>query len=119
MGKTPKAPHNSIGIPRKAMRAANETRGYPCYFCEPAWAAMRKELPITPRDIDVAQCQVMGEDARGTAALLKISRNTVRTHLKHIYLKLGVHTRGELMARLLITHDAWRHRAPAPPGCQR
>jgi LuxR family maltose regulon positive regulatory protein len=37
--------------------------------------------------------------ASGIAAELFVSLNTIRTHLRHIYLKLGVHSRADAVNR--------------------
>jgi len=43
---------------------------------------------------------VRGLKNRQIAASLVLSENTVESHLAHAYEKLGVHNRGELLARL-------------------
>jgi DNA-binding NarL/FixJ family response regulator len=43
---------------------------------------------------------VRGRNLETIAAEINLSRNTVKTHTEHIYHKLGVHTREELIIRL-------------------
>ena len=51
---------------------------------------------ITDREMDVLIGALSGRNAPAIAETLYLSEGTVRTHLKRIYLKLGVHSRSEL-----------------------
>lgn len=51
---------------------------------------------ITDREMDVLIGALSGRNAAAIAETLYLSEGTVRTHLKRIYLKLGVHSRSEL-----------------------
>lgn len=50
-------------------------------------------LGLTPAEIDVAEALARGLSNPEIAAELGITRGTVRTHLAHVYAKLGVHSR--------------------------
>ncbi|MDF5756357.1 LuxR C-terminal-related transcriptional regulator [Spongiactinospora sp. TRM90649] len=57
---------------------------------------------LTPREVEIAMRALTGRRDGEIAADLVISRHTVKHHLKSIYTKLGVHTRAELLDRLLF-----------------
>jgi DNA-binding CsgD family transcriptional regulator len=55
---------------------------------------------LTPQELQIAMMLASGRTTRETAAALFLSPKTVEYHLRHIYLKLGFHSREEL-ARVL------------------
>ena len=60
---------------------------------------------LTDSELRVVAHVVDGLTNREIATLLAISRHTVDAHLKHIYIKLGIHTRVELTV-LALQHSA-------------
>lgn len=56
-------------------------------------------LALTNRERDVAERAAAGESAAEIAAALFVSVNTVKTQLRHVYRKLGVSSRSELLRR--------------------
>lgn len=52
--------------------------------------------PLTPREADVLELLQSGRSNAEIAAALHVGIETVRTHVRHIYRKLGVSTRREL-----------------------
>ncbi|MFZ0041065.1 MAG: LuxR C-terminal-related transcriptional regulator [Solirubrobacteraceae bacterium] len=52
--------------------------------------------PLTPREADVLELLQAGAANAEIAATLQVGVETVRTHARHIYRKLGVSTRREL-----------------------
>lgn len=56
---------------------------------------------LTGRERDVARLLAFGLGNGEIAATLFVSRNTVKTHLKHLYEKLAVRTRTEAVARCI------------------
>lgn len=56
---------------------------------------------LSPREREILDLLVTGLRYKEIAARLSISIDTVRTHIRHIYDKLHVRSRGELTARLL------------------
>ncbi|GAA2424220.1 hypothetical protein GCM10010191_40610 [Actinomadura vinacea] len=59
---------------------------------------------LTPRELEIAQHVAYGLPTGEIAARLFISPHTVRGHLKAIFQKTGVSSRGELVARLFAEH---------------
>lgn len=51
---------------------------------------------LTEREMDILILTLSGRNARGIGQVLFITENTVKTHLKSIYAKLGVHSKEEL-----------------------
>lgn len=52
-------------------------------------------MRLAPRETRVIELAAQGYSTRGIAEELNITFNTVRDHLKHVYRKLGVHSRHE------------------------
>lgn len=57
--------------------------------------------PLTEREQQVLSLLCTGESYRGIAEQLFISGHTVRTHIKHIYEKLHVHSRAAAVVKAL------------------
>jgi DNA-binding CsgD family transcriptional regulator len=55
---------------------------------------------LTPQELQIALALAAGRTTRETAAALFLSPKTVEYHLRHVYQKLGIHSRDEL-ARML------------------
>lgn len=56
-----------------------------------------KEYKLTPREIEVLKELAYGHASSYIAEVLCISNNTVRSHMKNIYKKLGISSRQELI----------------------
>lgn len=72
-------------------------------------AEPRELLPIllrsyglTERETEVLSRLLLGLSAKQVAAELEISKHTAHDHIKAIYAKAGVRSRGELLTRLLL-----------------
>ncbi|MBL8548839.1 MAG: response regulator transcription factor [Hyphomonadaceae bacterium] len=59
----------------------------------------RDVLGLSPRELDVLHALAAGQSNKEIAARLKVSPNTVKTHVAHIYEKLGARRRTEAVAR--------------------
>lgn len=63
-------------------------------------AALAVEGALTPRELDVLLVLAQGYDTARVQEELGISEGTALTHKRHIYQKLDVHTRAELLDRV-------------------
>jgi DNA-binding NarL/FixJ family response regulator len=59
-----------------------------------------KQIELSPRELEIACLAGDGENVRDIAAGLCISANTVKTHLEHVYERLHVRNRAELVHAL-------------------
>lgn len=59
---------------------------------------VREFFGLSAREAEVAELIARGYTVAHIAEQLFVSENTVRTHSKHIYTKLGIHKRQELIA---------------------
>ena len=67
---------------------------------ERAVCELAQECGLTPRELEVLQAWSTGHNAAYIEQNLGISRNTVKTHLNHIYQKTGTAGREELLGLL-------------------
>jgi DNA-binding CsgD family transcriptional regulator len=68
---------------------------------------------LTDRESQVAMQCIQGRATKEIARALSMSPYTVQDHLKSIFGKTGVHTRGELVGQIFLDHYATRWQAPA------
>jgi DNA-binding NarL/FixJ family response regulator len=59
---------------------------------------------LTPQDVQVALLLGQGLTTRAAAGQLFLSPKTIEYHLRHVYQKLGIHSRAELTATLDNDH---------------
>jgi DNA-binding CsgD family transcriptional regulator len=122
-------------IERRARqyRVARETLGQALGIFERLGAALwaekaRRELSrvavrtpadgLTHTERCVAALIAQGRTNREIAAAMFVTQNTVQTHLRHIFQKLGVRSRTELAARLLANSASTAGAAGAVPGSE-
>ena len=55
---------------------------------------------LTPQELRIARLLADGMTTREAAAAIFVSPKTVEYHLSHVYTKLGIHSREELVAAL-------------------
>ena len=60
-------------------------------------AQVARSHDLTPRETEVLDLLAQGRSVPYIRDALVISRNTASTHVKHVYAKLGVHSRQELL----------------------
>lgn len=78
----------------RAVSTANERHdSWQESLCRKATAA----FDITPRELDVVVLTYRGLSAKRTAEHLLVSESTVKAHLAHVYRKLAVHSKQELI----------------------
>ncbi len=58
----------------------------------------KSDTELSPRETQVLQLLVAGTSNKSIAAQLALSENTIKTHLSHIFEKLGVQSRAEAVA---------------------
>jgi len=63
---------------------------------------------LTQREAEVAQSALQGRPNKAVAGALRISENTVEDHLKSVFAKVGVGSRGELTARIFSEQSGHR-----------
>ena len=71
---------------------------------------------LTPQELQIALLLTAGKTTRETAAALFLSPKTVEYHLRHVYQKLGIHSREELALALAAQDPQRAGRAPRLPG---
>jgi DNA-binding CsgD family transcriptional regulator len=77
---------------------------------------------LTPREVEVTQMVALGLKTDEIGARLYLSPHTVRDHLKAVFEKVGVSSRGELVSQLFAEHyrptyeGALDRAAPGVPG---
>jgi DNA-binding CsgD family transcriptional regulator len=59
---------------------------------------------LSPRERDIVRCIARGSSTPEIAAELFLSAHTVRDYIKSVFEKLGVSSRGELVAKLFAEH---------------
>lgn len=82
-------PHDLVGL--TLQRARSEVR----------FQALIENHLLTPSEGRIIEMLLAGVETGRIAQALDISIETLRTHLKHAYQKLGVRSRGELFAEAL------------------
>ncbi|HXF97297.1 MAG TPA: helix-turn-helix transcriptional regulator [Gaiellaceae bacterium] len=92
-----------------ALHGADGGSGRTALVIEPAPASQVAPIIagaylLTPREQQIARMVSYGLSAAEIAARLHLSRHTVRDYLKQVFEKVGVSSRGELVARIFSDH---------------
>lgn len=74
--------------------------------------ALAREYGLTKREGEILVYLAAGRGVRTIAESCCLSENTVKTHVAHIYQKIGVHSREELML-LVVPDGCRRNEAPS------
>lgn len=72
---------------------------------------LRPRGRLSPREQEVYDLLVQGRTNHEIAKTLFISQSTTKVHVRHIFEKLGVHSRAEA-ARIASVHDEAASREP-------
>jgi DNA-binding CsgD family transcriptional regulator len=96
-------------IHASCLHAADGTAADAAVVIEPAKASEVAPLivevyELTPREVDVTRTLARGLSTIEIARELHLSRYTVQDHLKSVYEKVGVSSRGELVAKMFADH---------------
>jgi DNA-binding CsgD family transcriptional regulator len=113
-------------IHASCLHAADGTAADAAVVIEPAKASEVAPLivevyELTPREVEVTRTLARGLSTIEIAQELHLSRYTVQDHLKSVYEKVGVSSRGELVAKMFADHyhDGLAgaiHAAPSAPA---
>ena len=71
-----------------------------------SFSQVGERADLSPRELDVFLLLAHGHSSGYIAEQLNISSYTVKTHVKHIYTKLGVRTKDEFLALLTSANDS-------------
>ncbi len=82
-----------------AVNQVSDATGSSAPVQEAISARMGERYGLTPREREVLSCLLEGRSYEGVGRTLFISSSTVKTHVKHIYEKVGVKSRDELIDR--------------------
>ncbi len=91
------------------LRLADGSLGHTAVVVSPAKASEVAPLivqayELTPREVEVTRALARGLSTNEIAGELHLSRYTVQDHLKSVYEKTGVSSRGELVAKMFADH---------------
>lgn len=83
-------------------------------FSEGQWLKIADRLEFSRREIEVVRLVFQDAPDQAIAAELAISVNTLHTHLKRLYSKLGVTSRAGLILQIVHEHLADLQEAEHP-----
>ncbi|GIH95978.1 helix-turn-helix transcriptional regulator [Planobispora siamensis] len=106
-----------VGIHASVLQDRRGQAGPVSVVFEPATAMqivpiIVEAYALTPREREVTECVARGHTTAEIATRLHLSTHTVRDHLKAIFAKVDVGSRGELVARLFGEHAGSLMHAP-------
>lgn len=80
----------------RRLRKSQGTSATPLH--EDRCLAIKRRFSLTDREADIVRLLLEGESDDVVASFFNISVSTVRTHVKHIFSKTGVHNRSKLQS---------------------
>ncbi len=72
------------------------------YSCERALRKVVENRNLSRREAQVALCCAEGLTNAEIGSRLQVTEQTVKFHLRHVFIKFGVRRRAELISRLLM-----------------
>lgn len=69
--------------------------------CQPCINEPTSSPALSPREQEIVRLVMKGLSTRGIAGVLEISPWTVCTHIRHVFSKLDVNSRAEMVAQVL------------------
>jgi DNA-binding CsgD family transcriptional regulator len=105
-----------LSRPGIELDASAVTRAAPV---RPLRAATGLEGELTRRELEVLSMLAEGETNARIARRLIVSEDTVKTHVKHILRKFGVHNRAQAVSRYFRAKDAPFEEEKSPLGSMR
>jgi len=75
-----------------------------CRLTAEEWDALAELFQLTPRELDIVRCLLLGKCETAIGLELGISVNTVHTHLGRIYRKLEVRSVAGLLLRVFSVY---------------
>ena len=73
-------------------------------FSPREWERISQRLRFSPREAEVVECLLLRMDDPEIAARFDLAVRTVRFHLERIYSKTEVHSRDQVLARVVEAH---------------
>ena len=64
--------------------------------------ALAADYGLTPREAEILALMALGRSAKYISEELTVSYNTTRTHVRHSYEKLNIHSKQELIDLVLF-----------------
>ena len=71
--------------------------GWTLPIADGVWSRIARDFGLSRREAEVVRCVLNNLDVRHVAARFAISERTVRAHLEHVYRKLEVRNRSDLI----------------------
>ena len=98
-----------LSVHASTLRSPSGAPGFTAVTIEPAKSSQIAPIIVeayclTPREQEITQAVARGLSNQEIAAELFLSSHTVRDHLKAVFAKVGVGSRGELVAKLFADH---------------
>ena len=97
----PPAPAEAEDEANFDAEAAEADEGVPAdiaAYCQ----ALAADYGLTPREAEILALMALGRSAKYISEELTVSYNTTRTHVRHIYEKLNIHSKQELIDLVLF-----------------
>jgi len=89
--KADQPPARAADEPGQPQTEAEDELGLRC-------SELLRTADLTPREAEVFELLARGRNAQYIMDTLCVTRNTAKTHIRHIYTKLGVHSHQELLS---------------------